>query len=94
MKLTFDEERIYNFIYEDGIIKYSGILAIIKYSGILADIDFNKLVNILVNLRKSNLIYSFIDSENNLCYEPCKDHAYYIKRKRSENLNKIKDETY
>ena len=81
MKLTFDEERIYNFIYEDGIIKYNTILT---------DIDFN----ILVNLRKSNLIYSFIDSENNLCYKLRKDNPYYIKRKRSENLNKIKDETY
>lgn len=81
MELTFDEERIYNFIYEDGIIKYSSILT---------DIDFN----ILVNLRKSNLIYSFIDFENNLCYELRKDNPYYIKRKRSENLNKIKDESY
>lgn len=81
MELTFDEERIYNFIYEDGIIRYSSILA---------DIDFN----ILVNLRRSNLIYSFIDSENNFCYKLRKDHPYYIKRKRSEKLNKIKDESY
>ncbi len=76
MELTFDEERIYNFIYEDGIIKYSTILS---------DIDFN----ILVNLRKSNLIYSFIDSENNLCYKLRKDHPYYIKRKRSDNIKKF-----
>ena len=81
MELTFDEERIYNFIYEDGIIKYNTILT---------DIDFN----ILINLRKSNVIYSFIDLENNLCYKLRKDNPYYIKRKRSENLNKIKDESY
>ncbi len=81
MKLTYDQKRIYDILYKDGIIKYSTILS---------DIDFN----ILVNLRKSNLIYSFIDSENNLCYKLRKDHPYYIKRKRSENLNKIKDETY
>ena len=81
MELTFDEERIYNFIYEDGIIRYSSILE---------DIDFN----ILINLRKRNLIYSFIDLENNLCYKLRNDNPYYIKRKRSENLNKIKDETY
>ncbi len=81
MKLTYDQKRIYDILYKDGIIKYSSILT---------DIDFN----ILVNLRKSNLIYSFIDSENNLCYKLRKDHPYYIKRKRSENLNKIKDETY
>ena len=81
MKLTYDQKRIYDILYKDGIIKYSSILT---------DIDFN----ILVNLRKRNLIYSFIDSENNLCYVPWKDHAYYIKRKRSEKLNKIKDESY
>ena len=81
MKLTYDQKRIYDILYKDGIIKYSSILT---------DIDFN----ILVNLRKSNLIYSFIDLENNLCYKLRKDHPYYIKRKRSENLNKIKDESY
>ena len=76
MELTFDEERIYNFIYEDGIIKYNTILT---------DIDFN----ILINLRKRNLIYSFIDSENNLCYKLRKDHPYYIKRKRSDSIKKF-----
>ena len=81
MKLSYDQKRVYDILYKDGIIKYSSILE---------DIDFN----ILVNLRRSNLIYSFIDLENNLCYKLKKDHPYYIKRKRSENLNKIKDETY
>ena len=46
MKLTYDQKRVYDMLYKDGIIKYSGILA---------DIDFN----ILVNLIRSNLIYSF-----------------------------------
>ncbi len=81
MELTYEQKIVYNRIYVYGIIKYTSILT---------DIDFD----ILINLRKSNLIYSFIDSENTLCYKLRKDHPYYTKRKRSEKLNIIKDETY
>lgn len=76
MELTHDQKKIYDILYKDGIIKYGRILTGINF-------------DTLINLRKSNLIYSFIDLENNLCYKLRKDHPYYIKRKRSDNIKKF-----
>jgi hypothetical protein len=73
MEFTYDQKLAYDVIYKEGIFKYDFNI-----------INFN--FNVLINLRKNGLIRSFINTENELCYILNKEHPYYIKRKRSDNV--------
>lgn len=73
-----EEELTYDSIYENGVLKPG-----FEYDYI-----------ILKNLKDLGLIESYFNRDKDLSYRVNKKHPYYIKRKRSENLNKIKDESY
>ena len=73
-----EEKLTYDSIYENNCLEPG-----FKYDLI-----------VLRNLKDLGLIESYFDRDKDLSYRVNKKHPYYIKRKRSENLNKIKDESY
>jgi hypothetical protein len=75
---TEEERKSYDTIYENNTLK----------SGYRYDLD------IIRKFRDLGLIETYFDRYRQLSYRININHPYYIKRKRSEKLNIIKNESY